>query len=214
MKTDIKQKESICPSCDLSEFCARQSDREIVEYVKANKECYSMLMERYEDKLSRYVRRISGVSAESVEDILQDVFMKVFINLNAYDSRMEFSSWIYRITHNETINYWRKHKKRKDLVVSLDANEALKNVIGDKQDVENEVMAKINGERVAGMLDRVDERYRVVLAKNYIEGKSYREIAEELGSPIGTIGTLLNRGKKMLKVELEKTGFGQGALAS
>jgi RNA polymerase sigma-70 factor (ECF subfamily) len=153
------------------------------------------------------------VTIESVEDILQDVFMKVFVNLNAYDNSLEFSSWIYRIAHNETINYWRKHKKRKDLVVSLDANEALKNVIGDKQDVEKEVFGKIHGEQVMAALGNLDEKYREVLTENYVNGKSYREIAENLDSPIGTVGTLLNRGKKLLREKLEGEGFSKEAFA-
>lgn len=213
MKTKSQNKEvGNCP-CDLAGYCSERTDTEIIEFVKKNKECYALLVERYEDKLTRYVRRISGATVESVEDILQNVFLKVYVNLNAFDPEMEFSSWIYRITHNETINYWRKHKKKNELVVSLDANEHLKNVLGDKCDTEKQVIGKINAEQMFAALAKMDRKYKDVLTLNYVNGRSYREIAREIDSPIGTVGTLINRGKRILREELEKIGLNSKALA-
>ncbi|HLM83954.1 MAG TPA: RNA polymerase sigma factor [Candidatus Bathyarchaeia archaeon] len=203
---------SVCP-CELSEFCGRQSDQEIVQYVRENKECYRLLIERYQDKLARYVRRISGVSSESVEDIVQDVFLKVYVNLNGYDAAKPFSSWIYRIAHNETINYWRKNKRKNDLVVSMDSESALGN-IRDGRDVEKEVFGKINGRLALNALANVNERYRDALVMNHIEEASYREISEKLDIPIGTVGTLISRGKKILREHLERGGFSSEAMAS
>lgn len=203
---------SVCP-CELSEFCGGQSDQEIIEYVKENKECYRMLIERYEEKLSRYVRRISGVPVESVEDIVQDVFMKVYVNLNSYDPEKSFSSWIYRIAHNETINFWRKNKKKNELTVSLEKESSLGNM-PDGRDVENEVFGRINGGQVLGALQSVDQKYRDAITMNYIQGATYREISERIGSPIGTVGTLINRGKKVLRAHLERKGFSSQSLAS
>jgi RNA polymerase sigma-70 factor (ECF subfamily) len=201
-----------CP-CELSEFCSRQSDREIVAYVKENKECYRMLIERYEDKLARYVRRISGVTLESVEDIIQDVFLKVYINLNSYDPDKSFSSWIYRIAHNETINFWRKNKRKNDLVVSLENESALGN-LRDGWDVEAEVFGRINGGMALEALECINEKYRDAVAMNHLEEASYREISEKLKVPIGTVGTLISRGRKMLREHLEAGGFSSEAMAS
>lgn len=206
MKTKpTNQIAAICP-CGLSEFCSRQSDQEIIAYVKENKECYHMLIKRYEEKLRRYVRRISGVPLESVEDIVQDVFLKVYINLNSYDPDKPFSSWIYRIAHNETINFWRKNKRKNDMVVSLESESALGN-LRDGRNVESEVFARIN-ERVAlSALKNIGERYRDAIVMNHLEEASYREISEKLDVPIGTVGTLISRGKKLLREHMERVGF-------
>ena len=184
-----------------------RTDEQIVEMAKSNKQCYMCLMQRYEDKIQRYVLRISGVSQETAEDIVQDIFLKVYINLNDFNSELKFSSWIYRIAHNETINYWRRNKKRKSLKVSWDDNEALKNIIKDEYNTEQEVYQKINNEVLLESIGELDDKYRTVIMLNYLEGKSYQEISEILKKPIGTVGTLLNRAKKILIKKLKDKGI-------
>lgn len=213
MKTQSTQQFKTTCTCELSKFCAEQSDQEIINYVIENKECYRLIIERYQEKLARYVRRISGVPAESVEDIVQEVFLKVYINLNAYDQSKPFSSWIYRITHNETINYWRKNKRKNEMVVSLETESALSN-LSDGRNVEGEVFGRINGRMALKGLEQINERYRDALVMNHIEEASYREISERLEVPIGTVGTLISRGKKMLREHLERGGFSSEALAN
>ena len=208
----IQQVGSACP-CELFEFCSRQSDQEIIAYVKEDKECYRMLIDRYQTKLTRYVRRISGAPAESIEDIVQDVFLKVYINLNSYDPEKSFSSWIYRIAHNETINYWRKNKKKNDMVVSLESESALGN-LRDGRNVEAEVFGKMNGGLALKVLEGINEKYRDAIMMNHLEEASYREISEKLEVPIGTVGTLISRGRKMLREHLEAGGFSSEAMAN
>ena len=194
---------NLCPHLDQ---CAVKSDEELVEFVKKNKDCYVCLMDRYEDKMMRYVRRISGVNTETAQDIVQDVFLKVYVNLNGFNQDLKFSSWLYRIAHNETINNWRRNKKKSSTDISWDDNEALKSVIKDDRDIEQEVYQKITNEQLIEVIEKIDEKYKSVLVLNYLEGKSYQEIADILKKPIGTVGTLLNRAKKILKKDLAKEG--------
>jgi len=192
--------------CPMRDQCDLKSDEELVAFTKKNKNCYVCLMNRYEDKMMRYVRRISGVNIETAQDIVQEVFLKVYINLNSFDEGLKFSSWLYRIAHNETINYWRRNKKRSYNDVSWDENEALKNIISDDKDLEQEVYQTMTNEQLQEALKEIDEKYRTVLVLNYLEGKTYQEIADILKKPIGTVGTLLNRAKKVLRKELIKIG--------
>ena len=194
-------------NCGRKNICQHQTDEEIVEMVKKHKQCYVCLMERYEEKILRYVKRISGVSPETAQDIVQDIFIKVYVNLNAFDGRLKFSSWLYRIAHNETINHWRRNKKRKNARVSWDDNEALQAVIKDEKDVEQEVYQKITNEKLLQAIDKLDEKYQAVVVLNYLEGKTYQEIADILNKPLGTIGTLINRAKTKLKDELLYSGI-------
>lgn len=193
--------------CDKIKICEGKTDEEIVEMVKKNKQCYACLIERYEGKMLRYVRRISGVSDETAEDIVQDIFLKVYININAFDPALKFSSWLYRIAHNETINYWRRNKRKKKAHVSWEDNEALQNVIKDEKNIEQDVYQKITNEKLSEAISNLDEKYQDVIMLNYLEGKSYQEIADILNKPIGTIGTLINRAKMKLSVELKKIGI-------
>lgn len=209
MKTQIQKREAmICP-CELAEFCGKRTDEEIVEFVKVNKECYVLLVERYEAKLTRYIKRISGLTKESIEDILQSVFLKTFVNLNSFDDRNKFSTWVYRIAHNEAVNYWRKNAKRKTSV-SFDENEFLKNTIADSRNFEKEVIQKLDGLKVSEALGKLPDNQRQAIELKFNGQLSYQEIAVKLGKPIGTIGTLINRGKKILRDELQKTGLSPG----
>jgi RNA polymerase sigma-70 factor (ECF subfamily) len=194
----------VCPN---HEDCALKSDEDLVALVLRNKQCYVCLMRRYENKISRYVMRISGASQETVEDIVQNVFLKAFINLNEFDSSLKFSSWLYRIAHNETINDWRRNKKSKANKISWDENEALKNVIKDTLDVEDDVYQRLINKELLEVINSLDEKYKNVIVLNYLEGKSYQEIADILKKPIGTIGTLISRAKKTLAKKLEERGI-------
>ncbi len=193
-------------NCGKKKECDRKSDEEIVKMVKKNKQCYVCLMQRYEDKIFRYIKRISGVRDEIAEDILQDVFLKVFINLNAFNPNMKLSSWIYRIAHNETINYWRCNNKKDKIKISWDNNEALKNIIKDSYNTEQEVYQKITNEKLLKAIRNLEKKYQDVIMLSYLEGKSYQEIADILKKPIGTVGTLINRAKVKLREELKKEG--------
>lgn len=193
-------------SCPSENQCRKKTDEELVDLVYKNKECYVCLMDRYEAKIMRYIKRISGVNNETAEDILQDIFMKVYINLNYFNRDLKFSSWIYRIAHNEVINYWRKNSRNKPGSVSLDYHELLKNIIQDDRNVEQRVYQKMINSKLKEALENLDEKYKTVLVLNYLEGKSYQEIADILKKPIGTVGTLISRAKRKVEEELEKKG--------
>src|SRR3989339_1384271 len=91
---------------------SQKTDEELVSLSLQNQDNYLFLIRRYQDKLLRYIQRISNVSLEDAEDILQEVFIKVYYKLNDFDPDLKFSSWIYRITHNQVISHYRKTQAR------------------------------------------------------------------------------------------------------
>lgn len=85
-----------------------KKDEDIVSFIcSKDQEDYSFIVERYESKLFRYVYSIIRDNDKAL-DIVQDTFIKAFINLKSFNTKKSFSSWIYRIAHNEAINYIRK----------------------------------------------------------------------------------------------------------
>lgn len=183
----------------------QKSDEEIVALVFKDKGYYQYLMARYEDKLSRYVVRLSGVSPEDVEDVLQEVFIKVYKNLRDFNFNFKFSSWIYRITHNETINYLRKNRgkfKMVDFEVDKVFVEATREDLKIKTETDKDyLMGKIKE-----AMKRLDKKYKEVIILRYIEGKDYQEISDILRKPMGTIATLLKRAKERLRKEVLNRG--------
>src|SRR5664279_5870554 len=100
------------PTSSLSEPLSSSSDSVLIEAAKKNPEIFGVLMERYEEPLSRYLIRLTSWGKEEVEDILQETFIKAYRNLNDVDPDLKFSSWLYRIAHNQAIDALRHHSAR------------------------------------------------------------------------------------------------------
>ncbi|MBU0597627.1 RNA polymerase sigma factor, partial [Patescibacteria group bacterium] len=134
-------------------------------------------MQRYEAKLSRYIYRISSSSQEDIEDLLQETFLTVYRNLNDFDHKLKFSSWIYRITHNKVISHYRKSKARAQLISGEEGDKFL-SMIKDDQEVDQIVNDKITGEVLAKLFRKIDVKYKEVLVLRYLEEKDYHEISD------------------------------------
>ena len=81
-----------------------KTDQELVSDTLSDKHAFSAIVKKYEEPMRRYIKRLGCKDENEVDDVLQEIFIKVFINLNDYDPSLQFSSWIYRIAHNETIS--------------------------------------------------------------------------------------------------------------
>lgn len=174
------------------------SDQELVSLTLENQDNFGYLIERYEQKLLRYIKRLSNINQETAEDILQETFIKVYKNLNAYDTSLKFSSWIYRIAHNEVINFFRKNKIMNALI-SLDDENGLINILTSVEKTEKVAEEKELRSKMQIVLNEIDDKYRQVLILKYLEEKDYQEISDILQIPVNTVGTLLHRGKGELK---------------
>ncbi|MFZ2975972.1 MAG: RNA polymerase sigma factor [Candidatus Moraniibacteriota bacterium] len=183
-----------------------KSDEELAGLVIDNPDFYYFLMERYEAKILRYIRRISNFSKETTEDLGQEIFLKAYENINDLDENLKFSSWLYRIARNHVISFWRKNKNRK-LVSSFDADENFKNMFESDEDIAKDLEKKITAEEVGKILEKMKIEYREVLVLRFLEDKDYNEISDILKKPVGTVGTLLNRAKKEFRKELGKNNF-------
>ena len=89
---------------------SRFSDEKIVEIVKKDNEVYAEIIKRYKEKLLRYATYLTK-NEERAADVVQNTFIKVYVNLNGFNTKKKFSSWIYRIVHNEAMNMIKKYKK-------------------------------------------------------------------------------------------------------
>jgi len=183
--------------------CEQKSDADLITLILQDQGCYKYLIERYENKIERYIKRLAGLNKEDTEDLLQDIFIKVYQNLNAFDSSLKFSSWIYRIAHNEIISNWRK-RKIKPQFVGGDEIEAFLDNIASGLDIKKDLENKSIYHDIKKVLKQIDIKYREVLILKFLEEKSYEEMADILRKPTGTIGTLINRAKKQFKKEAEK----------
>jgi len=166
------------------------SDEEIVKKVIAgDKLAYENIIERYQAKLVRYVSYLLKDNTEA-EDVVQDTFIKAYMNLNSLNLSKKFSSWIYRIAHNESVNKLIKRKWISNFDFELFSTDLSVEEHFEKEEIKN---------WIALCLDKVDIKYKEPLVLYYLEDKSYDEISTILRIPVGTVGTRINRGKKLLK---------------
>jgi len=178
------------------------TDQQLVEHTLADIDQYKYLVERYEKKLLSYIKSILYVNNEDAEDILQEVFIKAYRNLNSYNPEYKFSSWIYRITHNESVSFLRKNKNQmKNIPNSSEKN--IFDTIPSNIDLEKEVFKESERDSVVLLVKKLDSKYRDVLYLKYIDQKDYNEISEILHIPSGTVGSLISRAKIKLKKLIE-----------
>lgn len=182
---------------------AHLSDEDLAIAARNDVDAFEILVERFEKPIIRYILRISHFSKEEAEEIFQEICIKSWKNLNDFDAKLKFSSWIYRIAHNETISEFRKAKVRglDDEVVWDD--ELMSNLPG-KIDLSSDLHEKLESETVRKLIDLLPEKYRVVLILFFLEEKSYEEISDILKTPSGTVATLLSRAKKAFRELAER----------
>jgi RNA polymerase sigma-70 factor (ECF subfamily) len=174
--------------------CDGQSDEALMERVPGERDVFGCIIERYEAKLRRYVRRLMPGLGEETDDVLQNIFIKAYVNARAFDASLSFSSWIYRVAHNEAVSWLRKKKARPDVVELGDDDfqtfaESVAEAGEDKE-------ATLTKDAVQRVLAEMSERYRTVLVLKFLEGKSYQEMCDILEVPGGTVATLIHRAKK------------------
>jgi RNA polymerase sigma-70 factor, ECF subfamily len=180
---------------------AEKTDEELVALTLENPQVYAFLVERFEEKLLRYIMRISRSTKEDGEDLLQEVFLSAYKNLNDFDQDLKFSSWIYRITHNKVISHFRKVTARpKTTTYEGDSN--LLNILASDEDIARSLERKYTAQEVKELLEKLDERYREVLVLKFLEEKDYKEISDILEKPMGTVATLISRAKSQFKEKM------------
>lgn len=176
------------------------SDEELVEKVrKNNQELYVEVVRRYQQPLFRYA--ITMVHDPDIaQDIVQEALIKAYTNLRSFNTKKKFSSWIYRITHNQAMDYFRSQRK----LVSFEMLPELVSSLVSKSDVEATLDETLLREKIDQVIDQLPVQYRSVVALYYLEGKKYAEIGEVMKVPEGTVATWLRRSKIILAKALQE----------
>ena len=179
------------------------TDEAIVVRILHDRSYFEVIVERFEEKLTRYVRRLGVHVHEDRQDLIQDIFIKVYKNLYGFDRNLSFSSWIYRIAHNEVISWYRKKSVRPEGHMTSDIDELFIFIPDTNKNAEQLVDSVIDAKLLHNALQKLEAKYRDPIILRFFEYKEYEEISDILKIPIGTVGTLISRGKKRLQSNLE-----------
>ena len=188
----------------MGQDVSQQNDEEIVHLIQSGKvEFFSILIDRYGGRIKRYSRKFLSDS-EDINDVLQDIFIKAYINIQSFDTKRKFSSWFYRIAHNELVNALKKRKKKTLPLFALDVffpQHFHDNSLS--QQVDRQDMQKI----IDKCLDQLELKYREPIILYYLEELSYKEIADVMKIPISTVGIRIKRAKELMKSICKKLGY-------
>jgi RNA polymerase sigma-70 factor (ECF subfamily) len=183
------------------------SDEDLARLVQqGNAEGFGELIRRYEPKLLRYAKKFLFTTEDS-KDHVQDVFLKAYMNIKSFDAARRFSPWLYRIAHNEFVNAIRKNSRLP--VFSFDLDVLLPHPAA-KETSEDAITRREMKELLDRSLGALSPKYRELLVLYYFEEMDYKEIAEILRIPVGTVGVRLARGREQLKKNLQAQEKTQG----
>lgn len=175
----------------------KETDEQIARKVQeGQEEAFGELIERFQDKLLRYARKFL-IDPDDAQDIVQDVFIKAYENIQSFDVSRRFSPWVYRIAHNEFVNALKK-KANRPVIFAVDFDTLFPHLTASDT-ADSAALAR----DLRVMLDRhlreLDPKYREPLILYYLEGMDYKELSDILQIPISTVGVRLARGRRLLK---------------
>jgi RNA polymerase sigma-70 factor (ECF subfamily) len=168
---------------------------------------FSELYVRYRDKVFNTAYRIVG-DYDAARDVAHDVFLKVYVEAAGFRFQSSFSSWIYRIAVNRSLDEARRARRRR----SQTSLEALGPQIETGRPADRPDAQAIEHERQQRLLETLEDlspKLRTVITLRYFEGLSYRHIAEIIARPVGTVKSRLRRAHRKLGRLLERRGFGR-----
>lgn len=160
------------------------------------------LIEQYQHRLLRYLTYLSG-NRELAEDLFQETWIRVLERGHQYDGRHEFSTWLYAVARNLTLDYLRK-KRPLSLDGLMEDEEHAPLEPADTRPMAWEVMQQQEqAERVNAALVGIPVEYRETVILRFQEGLALDEIATVTGAPLGTVKSRLYRGLNMLMSRLK-----------
>jgi len=178
---------------------SEDADTILVQRIsKGDKSAFEELVKKYEHSVFNLIYRYIGNYTE-VEDVAQEVFIKVWRKARSFRGKSMFSTWLYRIVVNHCLNYRSKYKQRPLSLDQMMEKENIPNSMKQEIDFEKKKKAEI----VRKAIDDLPGKQRMALILSKYEGKSYKEIAEFMNKSLSSIESLIFRAKVNLKKKLQ-----------
>lgn len=177
----------------------------ISEALKGNQKAYENLTERHRLAIYHIIFKIVR-NSETAHDLVQETFMKAFSSLGSYRSEYRFSTWLYKIAANCSIDYLRK---KRISALSLDQEVQTKDgavgieVADHSFNPEKQLERKEQRYNIEEAIASLPDKYREVIIYRHKDDKSYEEIADLLSIPVGTVKARIFRARELLKKRLK-----------
>lgn len=173
----------------------------ICECLKKDDEAFAELMARYKSLAYSIVIRMVN-NKDDADDLAQEIFVKVYINLDKYHPDFKFSTWLMRIATNHVIDF--RRKKKYDTT-------SIEGMLTEPEHNETpEAVAIVNerNKQLKDALDSLPDMYKMPIVLYHQQGMSYQDISDVLGEPLSKVKNRIFRGRKLLKDYLTDSKVG------
>lgn len=171
------------------------TERMVAACIAGDQDAMREMYERCSQRV--YAQMVRMVGVQDADDATQQVFIHLFRKLDKFDGRSKLETWVYSLASNEALQFIRSRSRHT-------TDTLLDDPAGNFQDMRER---SEQAELLDVALSRIDPELRVVLVLKEQEDLSYREIAEAVGIPEGTVGSRLNRGRAELREALMQLGW-------
>lgn len=169
--------------------------------IEKDQSAYATLMKRYKKAVYFMILKMIR-DADDAEDLTMEAFAKAFRNLERFKKDYTFSTWLFRIATNNTIDFIRKKKLKTmslNTTMSDDGGNSVNiDVEDDDNNPQDEFIKSQRIEMVRIFVDKLPAKYRKLVQLRYFDELSYEEIAQELEKPLGTVKAQLHRSRELL----------------
>jgi RNA polymerase sigma factor (sigma-70 family) len=175
------------------------TDQSINEWQSGDMAAFEALFRQYERLVFKNAYLITGIKEEA-EDVLQEVFVSMWRSRHTFNpDKGKLTTWMHRITINKCLE---RRRKKKLASVSLEGLDLPGARLSDEV-----LVSKQEYERLIEAMNSLDAKHRIVLVLRYFNDLSYKEIAQTVGVPLGTVKSRINQALKLLRVQF---GLQQG----
>lgn len=181
---------------------SRTEEREIIkDALRGNQAAFEKLMRMYHDAIYRLIYRMVREKAE-VEDLTQETFIKAFASLRSFNNEFAFSTWLYKIARNNSIDYIRRKKLQSfslDKQVDTQDDQYTYEVPDTTYQPDRPIIEKQRTKLIDEAINTLPEKYRRVIILRHKEERDYQDIARILRLPLGTVKAHIFRARELLK---------------
>jgi RNA polymerase sigma-70 factor (ECF subfamily) len=173
------------------------TDQQLVDMsIDGDSVAFEHLFNRYRDSILQIYLQRTGGRADDADDLLQETFIKIYLNLEKYNADYTFGQWAYTIARNTFIDYMRK--KQDNLSIDNLQNMRLPTPPSSLPTPEESFINSQKRAQIENFMDKMPSRYRKLIELRYFKDYSYEEMAAECGLPLGTVKTQIHRARAML----------------
>ena len=181
-----------------------EEEKFIEALKKGDERAYEVFYYEYAPKIGAIAKSYLGY--DDVEDVIQEVMMRVYKGIKKFRGDSKLSTWVHRIAVNVCKDHLEKRKRRREVLTSFPEDDEEEHVAEHpfvESGVLEEALNELDHERIMNLMNKLSEEDRLLIKLRDIDGKSYEEIAEILGKPIGTVKSRLHYARKKLRKLME-----------